>query len=215
MQLEIFSDVVCPWCYVGHARLRQALAARPGAITEITWLPFELNPNLPEEGRDRAEYMRERFGDVNRFADAQRQLVTLGSALGIDFRFDAVKRSPNSRRAHVLAAHARRVSATLQHAVIENLFAAYFTAGRDIGDRDVLLAIATESGLEHDDAVRALADPALHAEVESLEALARNWNVSGVPTFIFDRRTGFSGAQPLKVFVQVIDDLRAQPSTRS
>ena len=215
MQLEIFSDVVCPWCYVGHARLRQALAARPGAITEITWLPFELNPNLPEEGRDRAEYMRERFGDVNRFADAQRQLVTLGGALGIDFRFDAVKRSPNTRRAHVLAAHARRVSATLQHAVIENLFAAYFTAGRDIGDRDVLLAIATESGLERDGAVQALADPALHAEVESLEALARNWNVSGVPTFIFDRRTGFSGAQPLEVFVQVIDDLRAQPSTRS
>jgi predicted DsbA family dithiol-disulfide isomerase len=215
VQLEIFSDVVCPWCYVGHARLQQALAARPGAIAEITWLPFELNPNLPEEGRDRAEYLRERFGDVNRFADAQRQLVSLGATLGIDFRFDAVKRSPNTRRAHVLAALARRDSAAMQHAVIEKLFAAYFTEGRDVGDRDVLLAIADECGLERDVAQRALADSALHAEVESLEALARSWNVSGVPTFIFDRRTGFSGAQPLEVFLQVIDDLGSQSATRS
>lgn len=213
MQLEVFSDVVCPWCYVGHARLQQALAARPGAVEEVTWLPFELNPTLPEEGRDRAEYMRERFGDVNRFADAQRQLVTLGATLGIDFRFDAVKRSPNTRRAHVLAAHARRLSAATQHAVIEKLFAAYFTAGRDIGNRDVLLAIAVDCGLDRDVALQALTDPALHTEVESLEALARSWNVSGVPTFIFDRRTGFSGAQPLEVFLQVIDDLGAQSAT--
>jgi predicted DsbA family dithiol-disulfide isomerase len=114
----------------------------------------------------------------------------------------------------VLAALARRDSAALQHAVIEKLFAAYFTAGRDIGDREVLLAIADECGLERDVAQRALADPTLHAEVESLEALARGWNVSGVPTFIFDRRTGFSGAQPLEGFLQVIDDLGSQSATR-
>ena len=205
MQIEVFSDVVCPWCYVGHARLQQAIAARPAAVESVTWLPFELNPDLPVEGRDRAEYMRERFGDVNRFADAQRQLVTLGATLGIEFRFDAVKRSPNTRRAHVLAAYARRHSAASQHAVVAALFAAYFTHGRDVGDPAVLRAIAAECGLDADEAGRALDEPGLHGEVVELENLARSWNVSGVPTFVFDRRTGFSGAQPLEVFLQVLD----------
>ena len=215
MQIEVFSDVVCPWCYVGHARLQQALAARPGIVDRVTWLPFELNPAMPEEGRDRLEYMRERFGNVDRFADAQRQLKTIGVELGIDFRFDAVTRSPNTRRAHVLAAHARRVSETLQHAVIAKLFAAYFTEGRDVGDRAVLLDIARECGLPEEGVAHALADPALRTEVESLESLARSWNVSGVPTFIFDRRTGFSGAQPLEVFLQVIDESGREGAAQS
>lgn len=206
VQIEVFSDVVCPWCYVGYARLQQALAARPGVVKSVTWLPFELNPTMPEEGRDRAEYMRERFGDVNRFADGQRQLLTIGTTLGIDFRFDAITRAPNTRRAHVLAAYARSVSVAAQNAVISQLFAAYFTDGRDVGDPEVLFDIAARCELPSTQTAHALNDPGLRTEVESLEGLARSWNISGVPTFIFDRRTGFSGAQPLEVFLQAIDD---------
>jgi predicted DsbA family dithiol-disulfide isomerase len=205
LQIEVFSDVVCPWCYVGFARLRQALAARPDLPAEVTWLPFELNPGLPPEGRDRREYMLERFGDVDRFAAAQRQLETVGAELGIDFRFDRVARAPNTRRAHMLLAHARR--AGCQTAVKEALLEAHFTRGLDVADPAVLAGIAGSCGLEPDAARHAVDDPALRSEVEALEALAHRWQVSGVPTFIFDRRQAFSGAQPLEVFLQVFQSL--------
>lgn len=211
MQIEVFSDVVCPWCYVGFARLRQALDARPDLPVEVTWLPFELNPGLPPEGRDRHEYMLERFGDVNRFAAGQRQLEGVGAELGIDFQFDRVARAPNTRRAHMLLAHARR--AGCQTAVKGALLEAHFTRGLDVADPAVLAGIAASCGLEPDVARRAVDDPALRSEVEALEALAHRWQVSGVPTFVFDRRQAFSGAQPLEVFLQVFESLHgAGPS---
>lgn len=205
MQIEVFSDVVCPWCYVGFARLRQALAARPDLPAEVTWLPFELNPGLPPEGRDRREYMLERFGDVNRFAAAQQQLQALGAELGIDFQFDRVTRAPNTRRAHMLLAHARRGGR--QGAVNGALLEAHFSRGLDVADPAVLAGIAASCGLDADAARRAVDDAALRSEVEALEALAHRWQVSGVPTFVFDRRQAFSGAQPLEVFLRVFESL--------
>ncbi len=210
LQIEVFSDVVCPWCYVGFARLRQALEASPDLPAEVTWLPFELNPGLPPEGRDRREYMLERFGDVDRFASAQRQLETVGAELGIDFRFDLVTRAPNTRRAHMLLAHARR--AGCQTALKGALLEAHFTRGLDIADPSVLADIAGSCGLEPDVARRAVDDPALRSEVEALEALAHRWQVNGVPTFVFDRRQAFSGAQPLEVFLRVFQALRGAGS---
>ncbi|NDE00883.1 MAG: disulfide bond formation protein DsbA, partial [Gammaproteobacteria bacterium] len=104
MKLEIFSDVICPWCYVGQARLEQALAARPAAQPQITWMPYQLDSSVPEEGRDRREYLLEKFGDVTHFDNAKRQLEQIGQSVGIDFRFDAIQRTPNTRRAHLLIA---------------------------------------------------------------------------------------------------------------
>ena len=206
MQIEVFSDVVCPWCFVGFARLQEALAARPGIGAQVVWLPFELNPDMPAEGRDRLEYMRERFGDVNRFDAAQKDLQGVGRQMGIDFRFERIRRAPNTRRAHMLLAWARRhgVQTPVKKAVLE----AYFTHGLDVGDPEVLAELAADCGLERAAALAALEDSALRSEVDALEALARRWNVSGVPTFVFDRRLAFSGAQPLDVFLQVFDALR-------
>lgn len=208
VRIEIFSDIVCPWCFVGQSRLAAALARRPDVPVEVIWLPFELNPSLPSEGRPRAEYLLERFGDVNRFADAQRQLKEIGEQEGIRFDFASIQRMPNTRRAHVLLAHARRMDPSLQTRLARALFEAYFSQGLDIGNPTCLVELADHAGLERAAAALALDDPALHAEVQSLESLASRWNVSGVPTFIFDRRTGFSGAQPIDVFERVIDDAR-------
>lgn len=205
MQIEVFSDVVCPWCYVGFARLRQALAARPDLPSEVTWLPFELNPGLPPEGRDRREYMLERFGDVDRFAAAQQPLRVVGAELGIDFRFERVTRAPNTRRAHMLLAHARREGR--QGAVKSALLEAHFTRGLDVADPAVLAEVAGSCGLDPAAARRAVDDAGLRSEVEALEALAHRWQVSGVPTFVFDRRQAFSGAQPLEVFLRVFEAL--------
>jgi len=203
----VFSDVICPWCYVGHARLQQALAVRRDRDIEVQWLPFELNAAMPVAGRNRREYLIERFGRPDPFAAGQQQLLELGRALGIDFRFDSIERAPNTRRAHALAAAAYRISPPLQAKVVETLFAAYFTAGRDVGDPTVLTEIGIEAGMPAAVAAAALDDASLRAEIVSLEALAQRSQISGVPTFIFDRKHGFSGAQPLESFLQVIDAL--------
>ncbi len=210
VRIEIFSDIVCPWCFVGQSRLAAALAKRPEIPVEVIWLPFELNPAMPPEGRPRAEYLLERFGDVNRFADAQRQLQQIGEQEGIRFNFTGIQRMPNTRRAHVLLAHARRVNPDAQTLLARILFEAYFSEGLDIADPGCLVELARRVGLEGVAADRTLDDPDLHAEVQALESLAARWNVSGVPTFIFDRHTGFSGAQPVEVFERAMDSVLAQ-----
>ena len=203
MLIEAYSDTVCPWCYLGFARLQQALAQRPGLAVEVRWLPYELNPQMPVEGADRAEYMRERFGDVNRFAKAQATLQELAAEAGIRFDFAAVRRMPNTRRSHALIAWAGANGR--QGDVKRRVLAAYFAEGRDIGAPDTLVAIASEAGLDADAARAAIDDAALHRQIEALEQQARSWDITGVPTFIFARRFAFSGAQPLGVFLQALD----------
>ena len=203
----MFSDVICPWCFVGHARLQQALAARADRDIEVQWLPFELNSAMPIAGRNRREYLIERFGRPDPFAAGQPQLLELGRSMGITFDFEAIERAPNTRRAHALAAAAWRSSPQMQAKVIEALFVAYFTEGRDVGDPAVLEKIGVDVGMPATAAAAALDDANLHAEIVSLEALAQRSRITGVPTFIFDRKHGFSGAQPIESFLQVIDAL--------
>jgi len=203
----VFSDVICPWCFVGHARLQQALAARADRDIEVQWLPFELNSAMPIAGRNRREYLIERFGRPDPFAAGQPQLLELGRSMGITFDFEAIERAPNTRRAHALAAAAWRSSPQMQAKVIEALFVAYFTEGRDVGDPAVLEKIGVDVGMPATAAAAALDDANLHAEIVSLEALAQRSRITGVPTFIFDRKHGFSGAQPIESFLQVIDAL--------
>ncbi len=210
MKLEVYSDTICPWCYVGFARLQQALAARPELAVEVAWLPYELNPDLPPEGEDRKAYMLRRFGDVNRFAAGQRQLIELGASLGIDFQFERVSRAPNTRRSHALINWAGEAGAAAQSRVKERVLRAHFTEGRDIADPEQLVALAAECGLDAEAARAALDEPARRATIVALETQAQRWGISGVPTFIFERRYAFSGAQPLEVFLGAFDRVVAE-----
>jgi predicted DsbA family dithiol-disulfide isomerase len=211
VKIEVYSDTICPWCYVGFARLQQALAARPGLQVEVAWLPFELNPDLPPEGEDRRSYMLRRFGDVNRFAAGQQQLQETGRLLGIDFRFERVTRAPNTRRSHALLGWAgEQGGGARQTQVKQRILAAHFTAGRDIADPQVLADLALDCGLDREAALQAIAEPARHAGIAALEAQAQRWGISGVPTFIFDRRHAFSGAQPLAVFLDTMDTVERE-----
>jgi len=135
-------------------------------------LPFELNPQLPPEGRNRREYLTERFGNPNPFAKGQQQLLDIGRELGIDFRFESIERAPSTRRAHALAAAALQRSPTYQAEIIRGLFEAYFTAGRDVGDPETLIEIGVRAGLSDAEASAALDDPQRHAQVVELESLA-------------------------------------------
>ncbi|HNR21952.1 MAG TPA: DsbA family oxidoreductase [Steroidobacteraceae bacterium] len=213
MLVEVFSDTVCPWCYVGKHRFEQALGQRADLAVEVRWLPFELNPDMPVEGADRAQYLAAKFGSSDRFADAQRSLRELGPGLGIDFHFERITRMPNTRRSHALIAWAGGASPAAQADAQERVLAAYFSEGRDIGSPEVLVAIAGEAGLDAAAARTAIDDPLLHQQIATLEAQAHTWGIHGVPAFVFARRYLVSGAQEPEAFLQVIDRVVAEGAT--
>lgn len=207
MRVEIFSDVVCPWCYVGRKRFELAVAERPEARADVRWLPFELNPEMAEEGVDRATYLAAKFGDVSRLESMHAHLREIGATLGIQFRFDLIRRTPNTRAAHALLELA--AESARQNEVNAALFAAYFEQGCDVGDRDVLVEIGAVQGLDAGDVRSALASKRHYPEIAGYQRQAAQWGISGVPTFIFERRYAVSGAQEPPVFLQVFDRLRA------
>jgi len=207
MLIETYSDVVCPWCYIGRRRLQQALRARPELAFELRWLPFELNPDMPAEGTDRAAYLAAKFGDLSRLEAMHAQMRAIGAPLGITFRFELIKRAPNTRAAHALlelaGLHGRQTE------ILDALFRAYFEEGRDIGDASVLETIAATQGLGGTAVTAALHDEALHAQVVEYERQAAELGISGVPTFIFERRYAVSGAQEPAVFIDIFERIRA------
>jgi predicted DsbA family dithiol-disulfide isomerase len=205
MQVEIYSDTVCPWCFIGKRRFELARRQRPRLDIEVRWRAFELNPELATDGMDRDEYLMGKFGDAGRLQEMYGHLRDTGAALGIQFRFDLIRRMPNSRASHALLAFAGEHSR--QDDISEALFSAYFEHGRDVGDPDVLVDLSGGQGLDSNESRRALGDPHLEAQVLAAERQAREWGISGVPTFIFERRCAVSGAQSPEVFVQLFDRL--------
>jgi predicted DsbA family dithiol-disulfide isomerase len=212
MRIDIFSDTVCPWCYLGKRRFELALATRPQYEPQVTWRPFELNPELPIEGMDRTAYMAAKFPDPERVVEAQTELVRLGEAAGIQFRFELIKRMPNTRRSHLLIAHAARYS--LQAAVKERMMRAYFEEGCDIGDLEELVRLGSEAGLGEADARNTLILRAGQDGVVAAERHAAVLGITGVPTYIFDGQYTISGAQEAAVFSRVFDQVAEFASKR-
>jgi predicted DsbA family dithiol-disulfide isomerase len=206
LTIDIVSDVVCPWCYVGEKRLQAALTDESGPVV-VRWRPYQLDPTIPEQGLDRAEYMAKKFGNSGRLQSVHDNLTRLGAELDLPFAFDKIKRSPNTLDAHRLIRWAG--SAGAQPEVVDRLFKAFFVEGRDIGDRKVLVDIATECGLDASQVEKGLADGAdadlVRREIEEAQAMG----VSGVPFFIFGGRLGVPGAQEPSVLRQAIAQARA------
>ena len=205
LTIDIVSDVVCPWCYLGEKRLEQALAEEAGPVV-VRWRPYQLDPTIPEGGLDRAEYMAKKFGKSGRLQSVHDNLTRLGAEVGLPFAFDKITRSPNTLDAHRLIRWA--ASAGVQSRVVDRLFEAYFVEGRDIGDRVVLTEIAAECGLDADLVERLLAEGAdsevVCQEVEQAQAMG----VSGVPFFIFAGRLGVPGAQEPSALRQAMAEAR-------
>ncbi len=203
MIVDVIVDTVCPWCYIGKARFEKALAMRPDQVVEIGWRPFQLNPGMPREGKDRRAYLSEKFGGGDR---AGRRFTVIGDAgrqEGIDFRFDRIERTPNTVDSHRLIAYARHDGR--QHAMVDALFRAYFTDGRDIGEIEVLAEIAAENGLDGDAARAYLGSGEDRSMVVDEDEMARRLGVSGVPCYIVDRKYAVSGAQSPEVFLRIFD----------
>jgi predicted DsbA family dithiol-disulfide isomerase len=206
--IDVVSDVVCPWCFIGKRHLEAALAGLPEAAgAKVRWHPFELNPDLPAEGVDRKGYLEAKFGGPARAAEIYARVREAGVRAGLDFDFDAIVRQPNTRDAHRLIAWAqsRGDAGTL----VERLFRAYFQEGRYVGDRDTLAALAAEAGFDAE-AARVWLESGLGAdEIADAEARVRALGISGVPFFIFDGRVGLSGAQPREAMREAIAQARA------
>jgi predicted DsbA family dithiol-disulfide isomerase len=216
MRIDIYSDTVCPWCYLGKRRFELAVAARPQYEPRVTWRPFELNPDIPAEGVDRAAFLASRIGSRERVTEIQTELKRQGEASGIEFRFDLIERMPNTRRSHLLIAHAaRRGRQTaafgggfgLQAAVKERVMRAYFEEGRDIGDIEELVRLGVEAGLTERETRSALILREGQDGVIAAERHAAVLGITGVPTFIFDGQYTISGAQEVGALARVFDQV--------
>jgi predicted DsbA family dithiol-disulfide isomerase len=202
LTIAVFSDVICPWCYVGKRRLERALDELDlRASSKIRWLPFELNPDMPEEGMERSLYRARKFG-AERSAMLDQQMTATGREARITFRFDRMRRTPNTRRAHMLIAGAEATSSA--DGLVEALFRAYFEEGRDIGNAEVLVEIAASAGVPRALAESFLADDQLRAGVVDLERQASRLNISGVPFFIVDDAWALSGAQSAATWMSAL-----------
>ena len=210
MQIDIISDVVCPWCYIGKRRLERALAEfavrAPHVVPERRWHPFELNPDLPAEGVDRAQYLASKFGGAERAAAVYARVRAAGESVGLALDFDGIARQPNTRDAHRLLAWASEQSLAVADHLAEVLFRAYFTERRFVGDPEVLVALASDVGLDGGEARAMLASDAHRGAIEALEQRAHGLGVTGVPFFIFADRLAVSGAQTPEVMLEALTE---------
>jgi predicted DsbA family dithiol-disulfide isomerase len=206
MTVDVVSDVVCPWCYLGKRRLELALEEAEDVTVEVRWRPFQLDPTIPEGGVDREEYFREKFGDLTRVAAIHERLKELGDGVGIRFAFERIARTPNTLDAHRLIRWASIEGAG--EAVVEKLFSLFFEDGADLGDIDVLVEAAVSAGLPGDLVRRLLESDADREEVREEIATAQRIGVTGVPCFIIDGRYAVMGAQEPEAIVAALRQAR-------
>ena len=197
--IEIASDVVCPWCYIGKRRLEKALESLKGEVeARIEWLPFQLNPGMPAGGMARADYRRQKFGSLEKGRALDARVAQEGAGEGIAFAFERMQRTPNTVAAHRLIDLAQKQGRG--DAVVDALFRAYFEDAKDIGDAAVLKAIADAA------AVSGWPEEKDEETVKEKEERVRDLGISGVPTFIFNKTSGLSGAYPPEMLAQAIRD---------
>jgi predicted DsbA family dithiol-disulfide isomerase len=196
--IDVISDVICPWCFMGKRRLEKAIAAHQHEV-RVRWLPFQLNPTMPKEGISRREYRTKKFGSWERSLELDARLIEVGKAEGINFAFDKIERTPNTLESHRLIWLADKEG--VQGAVVEALFRAYFTEGRDISNRQRLIDVVADAGLDRGKAEDLLkGDGGLEA-IREAEELSRRFRVDGVPFFIINGKITLSGAQQPDTFL--------------
>jgi len=210
MQIDIVSDTVCPWCFIGKRRIERAMALRPDVSFEVFWRPYRLDPTIPREGVDRRAYLRAKFGDTPRSSAMGDAIRSEGAGEGIEFAFDKIAKSPNTLDSHRLVRWS--ASAGVQDEVVERLFRAYFIEGKDIGDATVLAAVAADAGMDGELVASLLAGDADLESVEREAGLANEMGITGVPTFIFDSKLMISGAREAELLARVIDKAREAAS---
>ena len=213
VQLDIISDPICPWCYIGKAQLDRAVAETGANPFDISWRIFQLNPDMPPEGMDRKSYLEAKFGGAERAQAVYERVEAAAAEAGVEVRFDRIPKTPNTIDAHRLIRWSRTTGN--QSALVERLFRLYFAEGADISDHAVLLDAAEAVGMERAVVARLLAGDADLDLLRDEEAAARRMGVTGVPCFIVGGRYVLEGAQPAEVWAKVIRELAAAAEGRT
>jgi predicted DsbA family dithiol-disulfide isomerase len=208
IDIEIVSDVVCPWCYLGQRRLRLALEMVKDQLSaDVTWKPYQLDPSVPAQGVETFEYLAKKIGGADAVRRSHEMLVGLGNEIGLQFAFDKAKRFPNTLDAHRLIHWAGTIGMEMQDRIARALFKANFVDGLDVGSRSVLTQIAVDAGMDRRTVENRLADGTDLDAVKQEIAHAQRMGVSGVPCFIFDHQYAVTGAQSVDVFVNALKQI--------
>ncbi|MEX1147726.1 MAG: DsbA family oxidoreductase [Sphingomonadales bacterium] len=205
MRIDIISDSICPWCWIGKRRLGMALEQWEAPV-EVHWHPFELNPDLPDQGMERKAYMEAKFGDTDGAARAYAPVWDAAGAVGLDIDFDAIPRVPNTLKSHCLIGWAD--PGVVQDRVVEGLFSAYFIEGRDIGSVDVLVSVAEAAGMDGAAVAAKLAAGDDFNLIRTRARSVRDKGVAGVPCFVVDGAHVVSGAQEPRTFLDLFAKVR-------
>ncbi|MEQ8637966.1 DsbA family oxidoreductase [Gimesia maris] len=203
ISVDVISDVICPWCYIGKRRLDKAIAAAEVQVS-VQWHPFQLNPQMPKKGISRKEYRTRKFGSWERSRELDAKVVAVGEAEGIHFAFDKIERTPNTADAHRLIWFADLHGC--QETVVEALFRVYFTEGRDFGNRETLVDVGAEAGLDRN-AVETMLDSNEGLDIiTAARELSQKNGFNSVPYFIINHEIALSGAQDSEVFVEAFQN---------
>ena len=204
LSIDVVSDVVCPWCFLGQKRLQHAVESLKDVTVEIRWRPFQLDPTIPPEGKDRKAYMQAKFGDGDRLKQIHANLVSLGAVEGISFDFDAIKVAPNTLDAHRVIRWAGTAGVAVQNRLVERLFGAYFERGENTGDPHVLIEAAREAGMDTSIVETLLPTDADADAVRAEIATASRMGITGVPCFLIEERYAVMGAQDTATLADAI-----------
>jgi len=208
LQVDVVSDVVCPWCFIGKRRLERAIALQPDIPVAVNWRPFFLNPWIPREGVDRKTYLETKFGSVARYDEIAKRVAAAAAAEGLTYALDKISRQPNTLDCHRLILLARKEGDPAR--MKQRLMDLYFTEGGDLTDRETLVAAAVDSGLDGARA-RALLEGDEDVDTVEIEAnRAKEAGIEGVPCFIFGRRFAVSGAQAPEYLAAAIARVAAE-----
>ncbi len=210
IKIDIVSDVVCPWCYVGKRRLEQALTKLSGQYHfELEYHPFELNPDMPPEGKNQAEYLGKKFGSESRYQEIISHMTQVAAQEGLDFHFEKQQVSPNTRNAHRLVQFAKSTGDNHLD-LVEALFKAYFTDGVDLSKKENLVEVAVQAGMDRDTVEQILATDNGLKEVALAEKEMQQLGITGVPFYILNNKYGVSGAQPAETFVKALEQIGSE-----
>ncbi|SHK30909.1 Predicted dithiol-disulfide isomerase, DsbA family [Shimia gijangensis] len=211
IKLDILSDPICPWCYIGKARLERAMQAEPDHPFTVEWHPFQLNPDMPAGGMDRREYLETKFGGKDNAVRVYGEIAKHAEEEGLDIDFAAIQRTPNTVDAHRLI-HWAGIEGK-QNAVVDALFKAYFKDGRDIGDHEVLCDVADSAGLDAAVVGKLLKSDSDAQSIRDRDTHSREMGVNSVPTFIVDNKHAVPGAQASELWIKVIRELKEGQAT--
>lgn len=203
MEIKMFSDTICGWCYIGKERLKQALKEVGGNSIQVTNLPFQLNPDMPMEGMDRIQYIKKKFGSIENAKPMYDNMILQGQQENLEIKLDKIKKTPNTVKSHLLIDYAKLNK--VENEVMDSIFESYFFKAKDIGDENVLLEIGKKHDLDIKGLEKFITQKENLQKIDKLDTIAKQMGISGVPFYIFNDKISISGAETVENLTQAIN----------